>query len=168
MLNKSVVNEIENCSVCNAELDFSNWPESLREKRRVKKCRKCYNAYYTELRRKNASTHKEVQNEWRRKNASRYMWLQAKKRASDKSIPFDIEPEDVIIPEYCPALGLKLERGTYKKRDNSPSLDRIELEKGYVKGNVVVISFKANQIKTNATAEQILAVGEWLKNLASK
>ncbi len=48
---------------------------------------------------------------------------------------------------------------------SSPSLDRIIPEKGYVKGNVIVVSNKANVIKNNATPEEIIAVGEFYKKL---
>ena len=47
--------------------------------------------------------------------------------------------------------------------DNSPTLDRIIPERGYVKGNVVVISALANRIKTNANVRQIELVAEWLR-----
>lgn len=57
---------------------------------------------------------------------------------------------DIIIPETCPMLGIKLEFGFDKQGGNfnSPSLDRIIPELGYTKGNVMVISKRANMIKT--------------------
>ena len=48
---------------------------------------------------------------------------------------------------------------------NSPTLDRIDNDRGYVPGNVVVVSYMANSIKTNATAEQVLAVGRFYSGL---
>jgi len=88
----------------------------------------------------------------------------AKERAIKKGLPFNLRfPEDINIPEYCPILGLKLEKGTDTCGDCSPSLDRVIPELGYVRGNIVVISLKANQIKNNASSEEILKVGEWLK-----
>jgi hypothetical protein len=48
---------------------------------------------------------------------------------------------------------------------DSPSLDRVIPELGYVQGNVIWVSHRANSIKQNATAEEILAVGQFYKNL---
>jgi hypothetical protein len=49
--------------------------------------------------------------------------------------------------------------------DGSPSLDRIDPKKGYVKGNVAVISYKANRIKQDATPEELEAVASWLRSV---
>lgn len=75
----------------------------------------------------------------------------AKSRASKLNIEFNLTPSDIIIPEYCPYLGLKLEFNTGHQKANSPSLDRINSTLGYVKGNIMVISHKANQCKNNLT-----------------
>lgn len=69
-------------------------------------------------------------------------------RAKKEGIPFNITLEDLEIPEVCPVLGIPLKGwsennvGGYK--DDSPSIDKFIPELGYVKGNVSVISFKAN------------------------
>ena len=52
--------------------------------------------------------------------------------------------------------------------ENSPSLDRIDPTKGYVKGNVWIISHKANVFKSYATHEELKiltdAVGRAIAN----
>lgn len=63
--------------------------------------------------------------------------------------------EDFIIPEKCPVLGLSLKRGDYGAKYNSPSIDRIIPGLGYTKGNVRIISYRANWLKNNATPEEI-------------
>lgn len=91
-----------------------------------------------------------------------------KTRARKKGLAFDLTEEDINIPSHCPVLGIPLfhKRGKGTgPHDNSPSLDRIIPEKGYVKGNVIVVSSKANRIKSNATADEILAVGNFYKDL---
>lgn len=39
--------------------------------------------------------------------------------------------------------------------EDSPSIDKVIPELGYVRGNVWVISNKANRIKNNATLEEL-------------
>lgn len=91
----------------------------------------------------------------------------AKNRAKAKGLPFDLTADDITVPVFCPILGIKLERGRYGKgiNDAAPSLDKIDPEKGYVKGNVIVVSMRANRIKTNARADEIIAVGRYYKQL---
>ena len=73
------------------------------------------------------------------------------------------------MPKRCPALGIELRRGTNRRRiDQSPTLDRIDPNKGYVPGNVVVISFLANLIKSKADYRQIGGVYRWLKRLTRR
>lgn len=92
------------------------------------------------------------------------MAYRAKYKAKKKGLPFNIEPSDIIIPDYCPVLGIKLEKNDQKQGDSSPSLDKIVPEKGYVKGNVRVISQRANLLKSNATVEELTLV---LKDLTT-
>ncbi len=92
--------------------------------------------------------------EWRKKryyrDPARTMWIEARGRARRAQLPFDIEPSDCEIPEFCPVLGIKLTtKGFGTKVETTPTLDKINPEKGYVKGNVKVISWKANRIKSD-------------------
>lgn len=81
------------------------------------------------------------------------MFYDARKRAIGLGLPFNIEPSDLAIPDTCPVLGITLVlKGT---RDNRPSLDRVLPELGYVRGNVRVISFRANRIKSDATPSEL-------------
>ena len=71
--------------------------------------------------------------------------------------------EDIIIPEFCPVLGFKLERNFGKTAaPNSPSVDCIIPERGYVPGNIQVISYKANAMKNNATEEELVSFALWV------
>jgi hypothetical protein len=65
------------------------------------------------------------------------------------------------IPEFCPVFPwIRLEfRVGAERQDNSPSLDRIDNTKGYVKGNVRIVSWRANRLKGNATDEELAALG---------
>jgi hypothetical protein len=87
-------------------------------------------------------------------------------RAKDSKRECDIDISDIEIPEYCPYLNIKL--STDKKdcyNDNYYSIDRIDSSKGYVKGNIQIISRIANTMKNNATIEQLLIFAENIKKL---
>ena len=85
-------------------------------------------------------------------NREKYLVYSAKSRAKKHGIPFDLTIEDVKIPTVCPILGIPIFWGS-KITDNSPSLDRIIPDLGYIKGNVCVISYKANRYKSNMTRD---------------
>ena len=93
------------------------------------------------------------------------MLVGAKRRAANKGIEFSISSEDLFVPSICPVLRIPLrpsDPGT-GKNDNAPSLDRIIPSLGYVKGNVIVISWRANHLKRDATPEELKLVAEWLE-----
>ena len=91
-------------------------------------------------------------------NKEKILLKQARKRARKKGLPFSITEKDIVIPDVCPVLDIPLFSGEGHMIDNSPNLDRIFPEKGYVPGNVRVISQRANRIKSDATVEEMRAV----------
>lgn len=92
----------------------------------------------------------------------------ARARAKKAGVPFDLTRHDLVIPEFCPVLGLKLEVSEGKCSDNSPTIDRIIPEKGYVLGNVAIMSFRANTLKSNGTAEELRRIAQWMDEEVSK
>ena len=86
----------------------------------------------------------------------------ARVRAKKKGLPFNLEAQDLTIPEFCPVLGIKMERGPIAERDSSPSLDRLVPELGYALDNVSVISHRANRIKNNGTADEHRRIADWI------
>jgi len=98
--------------------------------------------------------------------AMKRMLSGAKQRAKDKGLMFDIHYEDIQIPNLCPVLKIPMLPSTDgSQNDNSPSLDRLVPYLGYTKGNVRVISMKANRIKTDATSNELAAVLEYVKQI---
>jgi hypothetical protein len=95
---------------------------------------------------------------YKKNNKEKLLLQHARRRARKKDLPFSIVEEDITIPDTCPVLGIQLFSGEGVTCDNSPNLDRIIPEKGYVPGNVRVISCRANRIKNNATVEELRAV----------
>lgn len=103
----------------------------------------------------------QEQREYRLKYPEKDIFRHAKKRAPRKGLEFNITESDVIIPDRCPLLGIELKVGKDSITDNSPTLDRIDNSKGYIKGNVWVISNRANRIKNCASLEEFRMI---LKN----
>jgi hypothetical protein len=92
------------------------------------------------------------------------VWSNAKSRAKKKGILFAIEFKNMPeVPEVCPILGIPLFRGVKVASPNSPSLDRIIPSKGYVLGNIQIISQRANAIKSDATIEEVGKVYHYMK-----
>jgi hypothetical protein len=78
----------------------------------------------------------------------KYLLTNAKQRA--------IKLADIVVPNKCPLLDIPIVRGVAKLHDNSPTLDRIRNDLGYVPGNTVVISYAANRAKGNLTSADLL------------
>lgn len=103
--------------------------------------------------------------EWGRTNFLQRKITGAKVRAKKAGLPFDLKKEDVVVPEFCPVLGIPLFLSdTGSKCANSPSLDRIIQEDGYVKANVQIISDKANTMKNDASPIELLLFACWVLN----
>lgn len=91
------------------------------------------------------------------------LWRWAKLRAQKQNVPFTITIDDIVIPPFCPLLDIPLWNGS-KTGPNSPTLDKIIPTKGYVVGNIRVISHKANTMKNSSTFHEMeLMVLNWRK-----
>lgn len=99
-------------------------------------------------------------------NIPLYIWKRAKKRADAKNIDFCIDVCDIVVPEFCPILGIPLFVSDDKATANSPSLDRIDSNKGYVKGNVCVISQRANTLKNNGNAREHMLISQFIGKMS--
>lgn len=128
--------------------------ESHRNKNREE-----YNRYCREKKREKYS--KEKRRETYIKNNAKELFYAAKHRAKVKNINFTIDLEDVIIPTVCPVFGIPFD---YKNKLHAPTLDRIVNELGYIKGNVKVISSKANRLKNNGTIEEFKQIIKYMQN----
>lgn len=101
--------------------------------------------------------------EWHQQNKSsrsistklQDMVTRAKNRAIEKGVPFNLSKEDIKFVEVCPLLNIPLNWKGGPRDKNTPSLDRIVPEKGYVKGNVRIISNLANMMKSYASNEEL-------------
>jgi len=100
------------------------------------------------------------------------LFVRAKERAKKRNILFDIDKEYLksIYPKNnrCPILNIDFQLGFLneikKNKDYAPSLDRIIPDKGYVKGNLVIVSFIANRVKNNVSVETLEKIVNFYKN----
>lgn len=95
------------------------------------------------------------------------MLQNARARARISGAPFTLAVEDIIIPTNCPILGIPLfqAKGQRGGSDNSPSLDKIKPELGYVPGNVIVISNRANRLKSDASIRELREIASFYATL---
>lgn len=101
---------------------------------------------------------------WKSKPAQS-MLNNSKQRAKLAGLEHTLTLDDIIIPDYCPVLGIKLEVGDRKNHQNAPSIDRIDNTKGYTKDNIVVVSIRANLLKKDATVQELIALAEFYSKL---
>lgn len=96
---------------------------------------------------------------YRRANPAHTLVERAKYRAKERGVAFLLKPDDVCIPERCPHCSVQLRLAEGKgPADDSPSLDRIIPELGYVKENVEVTCTACNRVKNDATNQRLLSV----------
>jgi len=102
---------------------------------------------------------KQYQNR-RQLNRLKVMWQGAKGGAKARGLEFIISIGDLSIPECCPVfpwIKLNLENKG-RMQDDSPSIDRIDSSKGYIPGNICVISWRANRMKGDASPLELQAL----------
>lgn len=102
------------------------------------------------------------------------MLWDSRRRAKKKDIDHSITIDDLweVVTPHCPYLGIPLrwenhrgQGGKCGPRNNSPSLDRIDSSRGYVKGNVIIVSHRANAIKRDATEQELIEMGQRIAQL---
>lgn len=92
----------------------------------------------------------------------------AAQKAKDRGVAFDLELSDIIIPTHCPVFGFELKHGERRFCDTSPSIDRLIPALGYTKGNIMVVSWKANRLKNNAALEDLQKLANFYTGLVPR
>lgn len=114
-------------------------------------------AYRAKWQRENPDKNKASTYKYLEKHPHKKLLKASKYNAKVRGLEHNIDESDIVIPSHCPYLNIEL---TSKVEScNHPttiSLDRIDSSKGYVKGNVQVISRLANLMKSYATKEQLI------------
>ncbi len=155
------------CSICR-EIKFIDKFPRRTNSYPYEYCLDCFEKTATpedkELYETNLEKKRERERGYINKDPRHRMFSSAKARARDENFPFNLELDDIIIPEICPALGIKIQKSSGKPTDSSPSIDKIIPELGYVKGNVKVISYRANAIKRDASLDELEKIAMYVKN----
>lgn len=158
---------VKTCTKCKTEKQLDGFARATKGKfGRCSICKTCTRAYYNRedalarvRKRRSTVQGREDEGRWqreyRRNNPLRRLLLEAKNRARANGLPFEISKADVSLPTMCPVLGIPIVIGGKARNDNAPSLDRIVNERGYIKGNVRVISWRANRLKNDATLDEL-------------
>ena len=122
--------------------------------------------YHKAYRARTKEARAEYQREYFKKYPNRFIFWQIRTRARTNGIPFDLEEEDIVIPDVCPILGIPLFRnaGGNRPTGNSPSVDRKDPAKGYTKDNIWIISQRANVMKNDATTDELRKFANWVNN----
>lgn len=113
--------------------------------------------------RRQAESMREERNAKRRQNRRRqlledpipFLIESSRRRAKKRDMEHTITASDIKIPRNCPVLGIPIFVGSGRACPNSPSLDRIDSSKGYTRENVIVVSWRANDLKRDATVEEM-------------
>lgn len=169
---------LKKCSTCSEVKTVDNFHKDSRAKDGLSyRCKSCQTIRASEYRKQNKTKIQTCQKKYyeankdsinmhlkvrHRTNPKINMLTTAKHRAKEKKVPFNLTQDDFNIPDRCPILNIPLNVADRKSSDNSPSLDRIIPDLGYVIGNVQVISKLANTMKSNANAEQLLRFAAWI------
>ncbi len=89
-----------------------------------------------------------------------YTFQGARSRAKRLGLPYDDDLSGLVLPDFCPVLGLSLKYANHRKYpdSDSPSFDRIVPPRGYVASNLRVISWRANVLRRDASVDEIRRV----------
>lgn len=132
-------------------------------------CKKCQNIRYKNYRNRYRKNNHEKVKQWKKnsriKNIEKYIYNAARLRAKNKKQLFTITLEDIIIPEYCPILGIKIDPTLSGRSGHSPSVDRLDNNQGYTKENILIISDRANTLKSDSSKEERQKIYKYYFNL---
>lgn len=169
------------CSKCKTWQDQENWYYRKNEhKTRDGMCKPCRKEYRKDAKKihskKYYEEHRdhylELQRKWREDNVERKLWYSTKNSAKARNLEFNLTVDDIIVPDRCPVFDIPLDTHAeshtgsginFNKNPYRPSVDRIDNTKGYVKGNIQVISWRANSIKKDATVEELQKLYEHMR-----
>ena len=162
------------CSRCKEIKVFEDFPRAgnapTESQRRTAYCKPCYVEHMREYYRRKPEQYRRLISRARARkaeNPASNMWLRSRQGAKRRGLEFTISVGDLEpLPSHCPILGLPLDYAVKGRtpQPNAASVDRVDNDLGYVPGNVRVISFRANSIKSNATLDELKALVDYFES----
>lgn len=148
--------ETKVCRICGEEKELYKYSDKYNRRKsgyiilgKRNECRECAN---------------KVRRKYYLKDYRTGLLSNARQRSRISNIECTLTKEDIIIPTHCPILKVPLVRGIKGNYKYSPTIDRLDNTKGYIKGNIKVISMQANKMKNNATFKELKAFSENILN----
>lgn len=159
------------CTKCKIDKDDLEFYPSQRKKRGI--CKSCWRDCPSQNKegvKKYKEKNKDKVKKWKQKdynnNRKQYLWSQAKYRATDRNCEFDITLDDIKFPTVCPILDIPIIITAGEGRTgNSPSIDRIDNNRGYTKDNIIIVSDRANCLKKDGTQAERWAIYNFYKEI---
>jgi len=105
-------------------------------------------------------------NKYRTGNTLYKQFCSRKQSAIRYGIPFTINFEDIEQPKFCPVLGIELNynwSSDYRRDEAKATIDKVVPILGYVPGNVFVISWRANKLKSDMTLDELQKIMNYIK-----
>ena len=126
-------------------------------------CKSCNNKKSKEFRTNHPILAKQSKLNCRAKDPVKYILINIKSRCKLNNTEFNITKDDLVYIDTCPVLGIKLDYLTTAEsrglpKDNAASIDRIDNSKGYIPGNVRIVSWRANKIKNDIKISEMQAI----------
>ena len=115
---------------------------------------------------------REACRNWKRNNPKAYLLSRTKASAQKRGIAFDLTADDLgVLPTHCPVLGFELLYGAVGAGNKDPrlaSIDRVDNQAGYVQGNVIIVSLRANMLKRDATPAELRMLADFYGRLSNE
>lgn len=159
--------KIKFCTKCKIEKELSEFYNNRTHKSgKTFWCKVCTNY-------QNNFIQKETKARWSAKahqnrrlyRTNEYLLRMAKSRAKFFGLGFNIEAQDILIPKECPYMKVPFD---FSYKGTAPSLDRIDSNQGYIKGNIQVISWDANRLKSDMSVERLIMFARGILEVHAK
>ena len=158
------------CKYCKQSKPINQFIKVLSWRRKC--CKNCYQLPFLEQQRKKDEEAIQKREKYcekyekyeRERHPQWSLFRNAKGRSKRYNLPFTLKIEDIVIPEFCPVLGIKLRKASGKMDDFSPTLDRLNPKLGYTKENICVMSNRANRMKSNGSIEEHEKVAKFMRD----
>lgn len=137
-------------------------------------CATCEAERAIEVRKTDPDRYRRYTAAWRDRNLNvrilnnaraRALVYDARKSSKGRGLECSIQIEDILIPTECPCCGVFLRGGKGKSQECSPSLDRIDNSKGYIRGNVAIICWGCNKRKRDSSVAQLEQLLRYMRSM---